>query len=147
MLSETKSTACSQHISSQLTLSLYLPISLSSCLLSAALHSIIAALSFSVLTACLSLRLSLSASLSLRRVIELLNVSLKLTYCTGMPNIDSDILCSSNLVNATRLFQANASKLKMNKAPELLPRGDITNVLILVSFQTILNCTRQHIVD
>ena len=101
MLSETKSTACSQHINSHLTLSPYLSpsLSLSPCFL---YHSRSRSLSplclcclvfFPILAASLPLTLSLLH----RCVIELLNMLLKLTYCTRMPNIDRDFLCSSFL--------------------------------------------------
>lgn len=102
MLSETKSTACSQHINSHLTLSPYLSPSLSLSL-SLLASSIALALSPSplCLLPCLFPILAASFPLTLsllhRCVIELLNMLLKLTYCTRMPNIDRDFLCSSFL--------------------------------------------------
>ncbi len=88
MLSETKSTACSQHINSQLTLSLYLSISIS-------LSLSLLLLSLSLLWLLLPcvflspLSLSLPRSLFLQRVIELPDILLKLTYCTRLPNTGS----------------------------------------------------------
>lgn len=62
-----------------------------------------------------SLSLCLSVCLFLRCVIELLNVLLKLTYCTRLLNIESSFLCGLDLIKAILLFEVN-TKLPKHSA-------------------------------